>query len=60
MMVAHYQSLEYRRVDRLFRAFAEGRGAPLRVLDFGCGRGRYLRALSALGCEVAGSDASAT
>jgi SAM-dependent methyltransferase len=58
MTPAHYQTLEYSRVDRLFRAYVESAPGPLRVLDFGCGRGRYLKALSSLGCEVAGVDAN--
>lgn len=37
---------------------ALGRPAPLRLLDFGCGPGRDLLALSALGHELTGLDGS--
>jgi SAM-dependent methyltransferase len=38
---------------------ALGNGAPLRLLDFGCGPGRDLVALSALGHTLTGLDGSA-
>ena len=38
---------------------ALGNGAPLRLLDFGCGPGRDLVALSALGHRLTGLDGSA-
>ncbi len=53
---AHYQSLEYRRIEALFRDFARDRAAPLRVLDYGCGKGKYLACFAALGCAVSGVD----
>jgi SAM-dependent methyltransferase len=55
---AHYQTLEYARVERLFRSFAAASPRPLRVLDFGCGRGKYMRCLAAVGHEVVGADAN--
>ena len=57
-MPAHYQSLEYVRVERLIRQWAHGRTQPLRVLDFGCGRGKYLACFAALGCDVTGVDSN--
>lgn len=57
-MPAHYQSLEYVRVERLIREWAHGRTQPLRVLDFGCGRGKYLACFAALGCTVTGVDSN--
>lgn len=35
-----------------------GKHAPLRVVDFGCGRGTYLGCFSSLGCEVTAVDAN--
>ena len=55
---AHYQSLEYERVSRLFAALAKSNDKPLRVLDYGFGRGKYLDCFSSLGCEVIGVDAN--
>jgi tellurite methyltransferase len=40
-------------IDQLLRGRLE---AGTRVLDAGCGRGRNLRGLRAMGCEVFGSD----
>lgn len=53
---AHYQTLEYARVERLFQQFSARSQQPLRVLDFGCGRGKYLRCFRGLGLDVAGAD----
>src|SRR5271157_2937233 len=55
---AHYQSLEFDRIEKLFAGFAQSKDAPLRVLDFGCGRGKYLSCFSSLGCEVTAVDAN--
>lgn len=55
---AHYQSLEYDCVLRLFADLARARGEPLHVLDFGCGPGKYALALKAQGCAVTGVDAN--
>jgi SAM-dependent methyltransferase len=52
----HYQSLEYERVRRLLRCWIEQKAVPLRVLDYGCGRGKYLRLFRSLGCTVVGVD----
>jgi SAM-dependent methyltransferase len=60
MTPAHYQTLEKRHVERMFAEWAAARrgGAPLRVLDFGCGRGKFLHALRGLGCLPVGVDAN--
>ena len=55
---AHYQSIEFDRIARLFATLNRDRAKPLRVLDFGCGRGKYLSRLSALGCDVTGIDSN--
>src|SRR5271165_7391757 len=55
---AHYQSLEFDRVRKLITVLAAHAGRPLRVLDFGCGRAKYLDCLSSLGCQVTGIDAN--
>jgi SAM-dependent methyltransferase len=52
----HYQSLEEVRISQLFAEYAQGRVQPLRVLDYGCGRGKYLALFASLGCEVTGVD----
>lgn len=59
MRPAHYQSLEHDRVEALFGAWARSAGHPLKVLDFGCGHGKYLRAFAGLGLEAAGVDLNA-
>ncbi len=56
--IAHYQSLELEKVESLFRNWTAGRTTPLKVLDFGCGRGKFLRLFAALGCDVVGVDAN--
>ena len=53
---AHYQTLEYDRVLRIFGGFAKEKQASFRVLDFGCGPGKYLRGLTSVGCEVTAAD----
>lgn len=55
---AHYQTLEYDRVVALFTELARGRDRPLRVLDYGCGPGKYLTCFVALGCAVSAVDAN--
>jgi SAM-dependent methyltransferase len=57
---AHYQSLEYDRISKLFDDLAKSETRPLRVLDFGCGRGKYLSCFSLLGCDVTGVDTNPT
>jgi SAM-dependent methyltransferase len=49
---AHYQKLEEKRLNTLFR----GRFRHKRVLDLGCGHGKYLRLLRELGCPATGVD----
>jgi SAM-dependent methyltransferase len=56
---AHYQSLEFDRIRELFAGLVKTRPSPLRVLDFGCGPGKYLDCLASLGCVVTGVDANA-
>lgn len=53
---AHYQSLEAACVARLMAVRVAAAPAPLRVLDYGCGHGKYLRLLRDLGCVVYGVD----
>jgi len=57
---AHYQSLEYDCITKLFADFARNDQQPLRVLDFGCGRGKYLGCFSSLGFAVTGVDTNPT
>ncbi len=40
---AHYQSLEYDRIASMMQEFQSERPA-LRILDFGCGLGKFLEA----------------
>jgi len=44
------------RLDGVLRSFGDVRG--VRVLDLGCGKGRFARHLARLGAEVVGLDAS--
>jgi len=53
--IAHYQTLEYDRIVTLMRGYAQG-GKRLRVLDFGCGLGKFLDCFRQLGLEVVGVD----
>lgn len=46
-------------VYSMFRLYAEALGRPLRILDLGCGTGKCLRDLSAMGHQVTGVDFSA-
>jgi SAM-dependent methyltransferase len=55
-LAAHYQSLEADRIAKVFADLAARRQSPMRVLDFGCGPGKYLSRLAALGCAVTGVD----
>ncbi|MFL9993015.1 class I SAM-dependent methyltransferase [Paraburkholderia sediminicola] len=54
--VAHYQSLEYTRIMSLMQKFKGKSDAPLRVLDYGCGLGKFLDGFASLGLEVTGVD----
>ena len=56
---AHYQALEYERVAALFADLAASKAGRLRVLDYGCGQGRYLDCFASLGFDVTGVDANA-
>jgi SAM-dependent methyltransferase len=53
---AHYQTLEYDRITTLMREFQRGRISALRVLDFGCGLGKFLDCFTTLGLSVTGVD----
>lgn len=54
---AHYQSLEFERVTQVVGQLFATR-AKLRILDYGCGRGRYLDAFRDLGCDTTAVDAN--
>ena len=56
MTPAHYQTSEFRVVDKLIARLVENRKTPLRVLDFGCGRGKYLACFAAHHCSVVAVD----
>ena len=53
---AHYQTLEYVRVQRLLEQWRAASPATLSVLDYGFGTGRYLSLFASLGFAVAGVD----
>jgi len=53
---AHYQSLEYVRVNELLTRRARDSAKRLRILDFGFGRGKYFDSFSAVCAEVVGVD----
>lgn len=55
---AHYQTLEYDRITSLMRSFQSANGTALRVLDFGCGLGKFLDCFTALGMKVTGVDSN--
>jgi SAM-dependent methyltransferase len=57
--VAHYQTLELERVQALARRWKSGHQGTLRILDFGCGRGKYLEVFAAAGFETTGADVNA-
>lgn len=40
--VAHYQSLEYLRIEALVLKYEKNINRPLHILDFGCGRGKFI------------------
>lgn len=56
--IAHYQTLEYARIIALMHAFQRRSDRPLRVLDYGCGLGKFLDGFAALGIDVTGVDAN--
>lgn len=53
---AHYQSLEFKRVTQLMQAFKKQGTATLRILDYGCGTGKFLDLFCRLGMEATGVD----
>ena len=55
---AHYQTLEFGRITSLMRSFQGTSGKALRVLDFGCGLGKFLDSFAALGMNVTGVDSN--
>ncbi len=52
-----YKVSDYAGFERTIRAFVQ-RHHPKKVLEVGCGTGRWLRLLNELGCEYAGFDRS--
>ncbi|EJN34997.1 methyltransferase family protein [Pseudomonas sp. GM84] len=56
---AHYQTLESRKVEQLFQSWKADSNAPLAVLDYGMGRGKYLRIFHAMGLQATGVDINA-
>lgn len=56
---AHYQTLETRRVQALFSDWAKRSAQPLSVLDYGLGRGKYLRLFREWGLTPVGVDINA-
>ncbi|MDP1108683.1 class I SAM-dependent methyltransferase, partial [Klebsiella pneumoniae] len=48
----HYQILEERRLAQIFSSNFKGK----RILDIGCGQGKYLRLLKNISSEVTGVD----
>lgn len=53
---AHYQTLETLRVERLLKEWSAATTSPLSVLDYGMGRGKYLKLFRALNLQVSGVD----
>jgi SAM-dependent methyltransferase len=53
---AHYQTLEVERIKSLVCQWTANGRKKFRVLDFGCGRGRYLDIFVKAGFEVVGVD----
>ena len=56
---AHYQSLEYDRIVSMMQRFQRSSGTKLRVLDFGCGLGKFLDCFASLGLQATGVDTNA-
>lgn len=56
---AHYQSLELERVTQLMQNLKQQEPATLRVLDYGCGTGKFLDLFCSLGMEASGVDINA-
>lgn len=54
----HYQSLEYDRIVSMMQGFQQSSSTRLRVLDFGCGLGKFLDCFSTLGFEATGVDSN--
>ncbi|AIZ33481.1 class I SAM-dependent methyltransferase [Pseudomonas parafulva] len=53
---AHYQTLETQRVKRLLGEWSANRRQSLSVLDYGLGRGKYLRLFREWGLQPVGVD----
>jgi SAM-dependent methyltransferase len=58
--VKHYQTIEFERIQKLFTAFRNAVNSPPRVLDFGCGKGKFLNLFSSLDFEITGTDINLT
>lgn len=54
--VKHYQTIEFERIQKLFTEFQKATNSTLNVLDFGCGKGKFLNLFSSLGFDVTGTD----
>lgn len=58
--IKHYQTIEFERVQKLFTEFRKTANSIPSVLDFGCGKGKFLNLFSSLGFEVTGTDINST
>lgn len=54
--LTHYQTLEFERISTLVKRYAAENGAPLTILDFGCGHGKYSQLFTAQGNLVTSVD----
>jgi SAM-dependent methyltransferase len=52
----HYQTLELNRVNTLIKAYAEEKNYALKILDFGCGHGKFSLLFQSQGCKVTAVD----
>ena len=53
---AHYQTLEFNRISTLVNKYAADKGAPLNILDFGCGHGKFSHLFTTQGNFVTSVD----
>lgn len=51
------ETIKYKEISKIIASFRETSGQPLKILDFGCGRGRLVHMLKGLG-EITGVDFS--